>query len=470
MAEQTAAPADAEAEPPAKKPRLEEEADDFDALMGGGPGGDDDLDALVGGLETGPPAEPAEEVARRRFADRLAKADGPMTEEDLESLLLILRDEAPKWGAVRRWRSSALLLVHVSRAPRAVRAQFAAEGMPLLGAVLQESVGHLETGDATARQEAGMMTLASLMALRALPIGRATMWEHRQSVGKAFDRLHRWCGKERSALAAELRAPTTELCKRWRKQPKPANQESSQEQKAIRMKVITIIQQGLLGIAGGNSPASPAPVPPSPGRLAPNTVAAEVEAALFGHHNGATNEYRQHARALRSNLSLTSNTRLREKVMSGEMGPEELVKMDSNSLAPEELQEKRKDAEKRAMKEVVAETLVPLTRLMSNSDDRLSYNPGMAPPPMVSPTREISADSIGKEKDAEAAPPASAAPVSMVPPPTPFRHGDGMPPPANVPGTERMPATTPEVMATPCPEDEDEECAALIRFLSRPVQ
>ena len=65
--------------------------------------------------------------------------------------------------------------------------------------------------------------------------------------GKPFDGLHKWCASQKSALAAELRAPTLELCARWRRQPKPAAQEQSPEDKAMRRRVVDLISQGLSG-------------------------------------------------------------------------------------------------------------------------------------------------------------------------------------------------------------------------------
>ena len=52
--------------------------------------------------------------------------------------------------------------------------------------------------------------------------------------------------------------------------------------------------------------------------------------------------YRQHARMLRSNLGATGNAELRDSVLAGELNAEELVKRDSQSLAPEALQEQNK--------------------------------------------------------------------------------------------------------------------------------
>jgi len=470
------------AEPASKRPRLDDAlgsagaeaseatafaraatpVDDFDALLAGGD--------LFDNFDAPPPPEPPEEVARRDFADRLQKPgpDGVLTEDDLISLLAILRDEAPKWGPVRQMRSSALLLVYVARSPRKARATFSAEGMPLLGSVLQESVAVLQGEDAAARQEAGMLALACLMCLRALPIGRATMWEHRLSVGKAFDKLHKWCKKTTTALAAELRAPTLMLCKKWQRQPRPALQAQTPEQKVLRMKVVDMIAQGLMGIAG-NSPASPLPMA-SPGRMPPSTTAAEVEAALFGVYSSSTPEYRQHARMLRSNLALHQNAGLRDRVLSGEISADELVKLDSTHLAPEAMQAKRIESQKKVLKGTIVEETVPLSR-MKSSEDRTSLN-YVTPLPPMDPLRKDSGSfdesdgvslaqaSVVKDKAPE------AFPIAMVPPPTPFRpDADGSSATAQTP----LPEPTPEVMATPAQDDEDEEQAALIRYLTRPV-
>eukprot|EP00927_Polykrikos_kofoidii_P027238 TRINITY_DN2403_c0_g1_i2.p1 TRINITY_DN2403_c0_g1~~TRINITY_DN2403_c0_g1_i2.p1 ORF type:complete len:511 (-),score=105.59 TRINITY_DN2403_c0_g1_i2:137-1603(-) len=436
--------------------------DDFDELVGSAPGGlDDDVFGAVDPIDLEPPKESLEEAARRSFAEGLSKANA-MTEDELSSHLAVLRDEAPKWGAVRRWRSNSLLMVYVSRAPRGVRAAFAASGMPVLGATLTETVNHLEKGDATARQEAGMMALACLMCLRALPIGRAFMWQHRQTVGKAFDRLHRWCAKERSALAAELRAPTHALCKRWREQPRPANQDASGEQRGVRMKVVDLITQGLSGIphGGSPSPASFASVA-SPGKLTPSVTAAEIEAALFGMHHGITHEYRQHARMLRTNLGCSTNAALRNRVLSGEVSAEELAKMDSLHLLPEEVQEKRRVEELKAMQHSVVHDLVPLAA--SRSEERQGFGRsygGTAPPLLVTAGRDLSfsADDAAAKEVAN-----QAAQTLMAPPPTPFRHDGGAP---SASATHEL---TPEVMATPAADEEDEESASLIRFLSQKV-
>lgn len=49
----------------------------------------------------------------------------------------------------------------------------------------------------------------------------------------------------------------------------------------------------------------------------------EVEAALYGRFGSASAEYKQHARMLRSNLALAGNAKLRERVLAGDIAPEE---------------------------------------------------------------------------------------------------------------------------------------------------
>ncbi|CAK0890114.1 unnamed protein product, partial [Prorocentrum cordatum] len=255
----SSAPAPA-AEPPAVGDLLE--GDEFDAIFDAGGVGESEL------LEMAREAPvPPEEQARKSFAAQLAAAR-QLGQDMLPELLSTLQTQAPSWGRLRRWRSVALLLVYVARSSRHCRAAFVAQGLPLLGSLLQESVLGLETAGPSERQEAGIWGLAVLACLRALPLGRATLWEHRASIGKPFDRLHKWCAREKSALAAELRGPTQALCRRWRREPKPAGQEHAPEQKALRCKVVDMIAQGLMGIAG-NSPASPAPVAASPGMPPP---------------------------------------------------------------------------------------------------------------------------------------------------------------------------------------------------------
>lgn len=453
------------AETDAKRPKVDAPSDcpaedDFDLLLEAGT-----IDQNDGTKAA--PAEQSEETARRQFVECLAAA-GWQDGDRLPNFIEELKSAAPKWGYARRWRCSALLLVYVARASRVCRAAFVAEGLPLLGAVLQEGISVLEAPDRKAdHQEATMWVLACLSCLRALPIGRATMWEHRGVLGKPFDRLHRWCGQQKSAIAAELRGPTTALCRRWRKQPKPAEQESDPAQKALRRKVVDMIAQGLAGIAGINSPASPA-VMASPGRLPPVSSASEVEAVLFTRYNSiASGEYRQHARMLRSNLALPGNVSLREGVLSGDVTPDELIAMNSNALAPEALQEQRLLQQQRAERANILKHKLQPPKIFE--DGRTEYNPATAPPALE--TRESSdisrADSAGPvASDSEIAP----VDVAMEPPPTPFREGLANGPLPVVSGSGSSPAAfTPDVMATPAPGHEDEDEATLFQWLSRPV-
>lgn len=489
--------------PSPKRPRptdAEEPAadgdEDLDALLGPSvgaavvPGGGDDFEALLGppgqdvlGLESdgllAEPAVPPEEAARRAFADRLAH--NGVTDSELPSLLTVIRDEAPSWGTLRKWRSSALLMVYVARSSRVCRAAFVSEGMPLLGALMQDAVAALESADSSERQEAGMRALACLMCLKALPIGRATMWEHRATLGKAFDRLHKWCGKEKSALAAELRAPTVWLCRKWRRQPKPAGQEAAPEQKALRMKTVNVIAQGLMGIAGHGSPHSPAVPLHSPSRLPPTAVAVEIEAALFGRFGGSSHDYRQHARMLRSNLALHGNAELRERILAGDMDPDQVAGMSSEELAPQALKEFRQHELEEQLKASIVGKLVPQRM---DSEDRLNYNANTAPPIFITraPSSEdgLRADSgevrEQQKSETQTAPEEQpkmktlhpmdppSVPAFLEPPPTPFRGHAG-----EAGGHDDHHGHEIDVMPTPAPEDEDEEEAALIRWLTQPV-
>lgn len=316
-----------------------------------------------------------------------------------------------------------------------------------------------------------MWTLACLSCLGALPLGRATLWEHRQTVGKPFDRLHKWCGRETSALAAELRGPTSALCKRWRRQPKPASQEQAPEQKANRSKVVDMITQGLSGITGMNSPASPAPMsflspgPMSPGLMPVSLIAVEVEAALYSRFKGVTHDYKSHARMLRSNLGHAGNQKLRDRVLSGDLPAEELVAMDSVDLAPESLREQRREVQKQAMKEIVVENM--LVRMPSRGEGSPTRNAFSATAPPVferaksSDSQASEGQTISKKIEVE-----QPAPIpALEPPPTPF-----LDPSMGNPGADAgEPPMTPYALMTPGVDEEHEETETLIQYLTKPV-
>lgn len=350
---------------------------------------------------------------------------------------------------------------------------------------MSESVEALQKGAAGERQEAGMLILSCLMCLRALPIGRATLWDFRKSIGKPFDTLHRWCDKEKSALAAELRAPTNALCKRWKKQPKPATQEKDPKKRSVRMKVVDILNQGLLGVTG-NSPASPAPLSmASPGMPTP-VQAAELEAALFARflaaeekekdkekNNKMWGDYKHAARTLRSNLALSGNSELRSRILAGEMDVADIAMMDSAALAPESLQKERAESQRKAMEETIITELK-----VTAKDDEGGYS-ATAPPPMITATKFLkgvsstdlakrSGSFVSLENSTEnrgQAGDASSVPIRpLEPPPTPFRLGVNSPARGGRDEEDQI-----DVLATPGQEDEDEEVNSIIRYLSQPV-
>ncbi|CAK9070816.1 unnamed protein product [Durusdinium trenchii] len=462
-------PLDAEEEASSKKACLE--VSDGKTGEDGGQQGDElkrtktheeEFDELFeGGFLDEPLKAPVapEEAARREFAETIAQKGYRVDEEELPELLTVIHEKAPSWGEQKERRSAAFLIGCIARSTRACRISFVAQdGLKLLGAVLKEAVRRLSGTEG--REEAGMVTLACLACLKALPLGRASLWEHRQAIGKPFDELHKWCAKERSALAAELRAPTLELCKRWKRQPKPAAQEQSPEDKAMRRRVVELISQGLQGF-GGASPASPAGPLPSPAQLPNNLVAVEVENLLWGKYGKAkVADYRHHARMLRSNLSQSGNSELRGRVLSGALKPEELIAMDSNALAPEEVRKKREEAQEKAMRESVVEELIPLHL---QDGDNSAFDRGAdlntAPVVWVSPSKE---KEKAKKEEVEEDSPSQKDALRMLPPPTPFTLSTPAPAPPTVD------VSTPEMMATPGPDDDDEDELSVLRYLSAP--
>ena len=105
-----------------------------------------------------------------------------MTEEELLDLLSALKDKVPSWGVAVERRCLGLFLGCIARSARSCRIAFVAQdGLKLIGQVLKEAVERLEANEN--REEAGMLVLACLACLKALPLGRASLWEHRQSIG-----------------------------------------------------------------------------------------------------------------------------------------------------------------------------------------------------------------------------------------------------------------------------------------------
>lgn len=74
--------------------------------------------------------------------------------------------------------------------------------------------------------------------------------------------------------------------------------------------------------------------------------ATEVEAAAFKHFGGENAEYRAKMRSLFQNLKVKSNRELRRRVMSGEIGAMEFIKMSQDELKSQEHKERDKAYEK----------------------------------------------------------------------------------------------------------------------------
>lgn len=479
-----------EKEPEAKHPRLEsqsesaqqadlelekelaEKEEDFFDLLEDVPLAGDDLD------HEEQVEEPPEELARRQFAEELA-AQFLLSPERLSSLIRTLEGQAPQWGPVRRWQSVALLCAYVARSKRETRTAFVSTGMPLLGSLLSASMEALEGTDVSQRQKAADWAIACLACLRMLSIGRATMWEHRQSVGKVFDRLHRWCDTQKSHIAAEIRAPMEALCRRWRSQPKPAAQDK--EGGVQRQRVVVMLAHAVSGVVQDESllpPLSPSPstdvvllASPSPcsaSHLLPcKTAAAEIEVELYKHSGGLTAEYKQHARMLRTNLAKPANSALRERVLSGELSPAELVNMRSEDLAPEALQQQRKQVMKQAMAKVIDKQGLggPPKSPFRGDDEARNYDMNMAPPPL-SPIPEDEGEADKEDDVANSLP----TPGPMLPPPTPFRMPEEITSSAakDSPEKHAAPPDIPDFIPTPAPEEEDEVTALIRRLSGRP--
>jgi len=81
--------------------------------------------------------------------------------------------------------------------------------------------------------------------------------------------------------------------------------------------------------------------------------------ALHRTYGGTTKGYSKHARMLRSNLCHPSNGPLRRRIVAGAVSAEEVVSMDSDALAPTFLQEERRAAEQKVLREVTVAPAAP---------------------------------------------------------------------------------------------------------------
>ena len=129
------------------------------------------------------PAETQEESARKDFVNALSEKGFRVDEEELLDLLNALKEKVPNWGIAIERRCLGLVLGCIARSSRSCRIAFVAQdGLKLVGQVLKETVERLEANDG--REEAGMLALACLACLKALPLGRASLWEHRHAIGR----------------------------------------------------------------------------------------------------------------------------------------------------------------------------------------------------------------------------------------------------------------------------------------------
>ena len=131
--------------------------------------------------------------------------------------------------------------------------------------------------------------------------------------------------------------------------------------------------------------------------------------------------------------------------------------MDSGALAPDEIQRQRREVQLKAMKEAVVEDLQPVR---AEDGEGSPFDPGAdlntAPLVWRSPTKDTKQESQESQGDQEE----GATGLPMVPPPTPFRLSVAAP--TMEPATSDMP----EMLATPGPDDEDDDLMAVLRFLA----
>jgi hypothetical protein len=284
------------------------------------------------------------------------------------------------------------------------------------------------------------------------------------------------------------------LCRRWRRQPKPAAQDKADGE--YRLLVVDILEEALSGISLSEEASheqlsmSPTRFPSKlsatqtarPSTVLPcKTAAAEIEAELYKFCGGLTAEFKTHARMLRANLIRKDNSVLRERVLSGELSPAELVSMKSEDLAPKSLQEERKKVQKEAMESVIDKDGVyfPKSPIKDADTDMKDYNMNMAPPP--SPVREDAETEAGTQDvmTATSTPKGSfnedeiplPTPGPMPPPPTPFRMPEDAQQatpkhPKDVDPVAPLPS--PDVLDTPR-EEEDELTILIQRLSERPI-
>lgn len=273
---------------------------------------------------------------------------------DLPDLLSSFADKSLQWSdSSRRLRAAALLLTYVTRASQACCEEFLAwDGLVLLGEVLCNAVASLENAVGLLRdadlQDTGLRVLACLRCLRALQLSQAPTQQDITSSLCKLQVLRPSVGTDQGALGgiADLSKQAKDLCELWQSTANSAALPTQGDGGSMRSKVVELIAQGLLNMPGGR------------------TMAAKVEVALFALHGGATQNYRSHARMLKSNLSLAGNLELRVSILSGRLAVEQLVALDSTALAPQAMQEERRIEQQRAYRE----SLIPQVQPPPRSD------------------------------------------------------------------------------------------------------
>lgn len=102
--------------------------------------------------------------------------------------------------------------------------------------------------------------------------------------------------------------------------------------------------------------------------LLPDLLASRIEAELFKLFGGVNKKYKEKGRSLLFNLKDRNNPELRERVMSGEIPPEQLCSMTAEELASKELSQWRiAKAEELAQMVVLPDSDVDIRRLVKKT-------------------------------------------------------------------------------------------------------
>ncbi|CAK0796073.1 unnamed protein product, partial [Prorocentrum cordatum] len=289
--------------------------------------------------------------------------------DELAGLLEALRPSALAWhgGLASRVRAAGLLLTLVAGSSRACRSAFVAEGLPLLLEVLGEAAAALCGGGLAEPGEAAFWAQGCMLCLSALPTEEAPSPEQVLYIHRQLCWLDRWSIAQAASLgdgeqqpgavaAAAVRADIAALLRRWGGGPLPGD--------PVRGKVAELFVHGLM------CPAEPLPAGDRGGARACEEevleqrssiigAAVDLEVALHRTYGGTTKGYSKHARMLRSNLCHPSNGPLRRRIVAGAVSAEEVVSMDSDALAPTFLQEERRAAEQKVLREVTVAPAAP---------------------------------------------------------------------------------------------------------------